>query len=175
MTKIKEFDNFVETYLHFESDIKSDCSIDQVHRSKKVSKVFYGMILQSFGFDNPFDTKVIPEINYEKLLEFCKSHRDIDKGLYSRCQVKKEFEDMDTNNRNDKIALTKHMFLRLDEIFGISLETATKSKSDKRRLITGLEVYDKHNIIFKTEESKLIGGIGFDSVFIDDEDIIWEE
>lgn len=38
MTKIKEFDNFVETYLHFESDIKSDCSIDQVHRSKKFLK-----------------------------------------------------------------------------------------------------------------------------------------
>ena len=53
MTKLKDFDNFVETYLHFESESKSDSSIDQLHRSKRVSRVFYGMkILHSFGFDN---------------------------------------------------------------------------------------------------------------------------
>ena len=82
---------------------------------------------------------------------------------------------MDINNRYDKSAITNHMCGRLDEIFGISLETATKSKSDKKKKIKGLEVYAQHKIIFKTEESKLTGGIGFDSVFIDDEDIVWEE
>ena len=151
MTKLQDFDNFVETYLHFESENKSDSSIDQIHRSKKVSKVFYGMkILQSLGFNNPFDTKVIPEINYEKLLEFCKSHNDIDKGLYGRCRMKKEFVEMDINNRSDKIALTKHIQGRLEEIFGISLTASTKSKSDKKRQISGLELYEKHKIIFKT-------------------------
>ena len=89
--------------------------------------------------------------------------------------MKKEFVDIDINNRSDKIALTKHIYGRLDEIFGISLIPKTKKPTDKRRLISGLGVYDIHNIIFKTEESKLTGGIGNESVFIDDEDIVWEE
>ena len=55
------------------------------------------------------------------------------------------------------------------------MTASTSSKSDKKRKIAGLEVYDKHNIVFKTEESKIKGCIGIDTEFIDDEDIIWEE
>jgi hypothetical protein len=123
--------------------------IDRIHDKKKYLKIWIAnRIVKEIGFDSIWDTKSLPDLPYDKIVELFSKYNSVIEAIFDKCD-KKDWSKVDLGDTNVLVSINKHFNKKLTSVLGISVKNTSKSKgirSTKSFKIVGLSDWDNIGI-----------------------------